>query len=47
MLTGFVLIILGHIVHPIEMIVVPLGGITIAAAHYKNRKLCSACKANG
>lgn len=42
---GFVLVIAGHIYLKgwIEAIVVPLGGLTIAAAHFINYKYVGAC----
>lgn len=44
LLTGFVLIATGHFVFErIEPILVPLGGFTIAAAHYINWKLNRVC----
>jgi CHASE2 domain-containing sensor protein len=44
--TGFIIIIAGHLLITgwIESIIVPLGGLTIAAAHFVNYKYVGACK---
>lgn len=48
LLGGFALIIAGHIYLKgwIEAIVVPLGGLTIATAHFINFKYVGVCKTN-
>jgi uncharacterized membrane protein YczE len=44
-ITGFVLIATGHfLIVQMESILVPLGGFTIAAAHYMNWKLNRVCE---
>lgn len=44
---GFAAVVLGHIYLKgwIEAVVVPLGGLTIAAAHFVNFKYAGSCKA--
>jgi hypothetical protein len=45
---GFAMIVLGHLylVDWLEMIVVPIGGLTIAAAHFVNFKYVGVCDNN-
>ncbi len=44
LLSGFLLIATGHFAwHELESILIPLGGFTIAAAHFKNWKYIQVC----
>jgi len=48
LMTGFILIAIGHLfVSWLEAIVVPIGGLTIAAAHFLNNKYAGACQVKG
>ena len=45
LLTGFFFIATGHFLwHELEAVMIPLGGFTIAAAHYINWKLSRRCE---
>lgn len=47
LLTGFIFIAVGHFVwHELEAVMIPLGGFTIAAAHYINWKFGRTCEYN-
>ncbi|RFZ84072.1 MerC domain-containing protein [Mucilaginibacter terrenus] len=48
LIAGFVIIILGHLFtkSTLEAIIVPLGGITIAVAHFINYKYAGTCQAS-
>jgi len=48
LVTGFAMVVLGHIYLRgwIEAVIVPLGGLTIAAAHFVNFKYVGVCKTN-
>ncbi|AMR33652.1 hypothetical protein A0256_20570 [Mucilaginibacter sp. PAMC 26640] len=47
LITGFVTIILGHVFTQgwLEAVIVPIGGITIAVAHFVNYKYAGTCNA--
>jgi len=47
LLTGFVLIAAGHFFwHDMEALLIPLGGLTVAGAHFMNWKLNRVCGHN-
>lgn len=48
LLSGFAAIAIGHLfVNWAEAVIVPIGGLTIAAAHFLNNKYASACRVEG
>jgi hypothetical protein len=48
LIAGFIIIIIGHlfITTWVEAIIVPIGGLTIAAAHFVNYKYAGVCRAS-
>ena len=48
LMSGFILIAIGHLfVSWLEAIIVPIGGLTIAAAHFLNNKYAGVCRVEG